>query len=225
MDTSCKRCHQTILAENCYCPVCGLPQLLYASGEGTGEASPERGNEAVRDADSVNWKPAVRAALIVAIPAGVIVSPLGLFGLFWMGAAATWAVALYLRSQRPAWITAGAGARIGLVTGLLGGWTAAASTATTLFALRFIFHQGGNIDNFWQTQVSDKINQQFQMAGLDAQSAAAAQSTVKLLNSSEGHAGLTFFIILMLALALVVFSTAGGALGARLMGRRRQPEV
>jgi hypothetical protein len=31
--------------------------------------------------------------------------------------------------------------------------------------------------------------------------------------------------MLFLVLALVVFATAGGALGARLMGRTRQPEV
>jgi hypothetical protein len=225
MEITCKRCHQAVLAENCYCPVCGLPQLLYATDDTPGQTSPERWNEAVRDAATIDWKPALRAALIVAIPAGVLVSPLGFFGLFWMAAAATWAVALYLRSHRPAGITIGVGARIGLVTGLLGGWTAAASSAVTLFALRFFFQQGGAIDDFWRTQVSEKIGLQWQTANLDAQSAANLQSTLKLLNSSEGRAGITFCVILLLALALVVFATAGGALGAQLMGRRRQPEA
>jgi hypothetical protein len=46
-----------------------------------------------------------------------------------------------------------------------------------------------------------------------------------MLNAPEGRAGLTFIVIVMLALLLVAFATAGGALGARLMARKRQPEL
>jgi hypothetical protein len=45
------------------------------------------------------------------------------------------------------------------------------------------------------------------------------------LNSPEGRGGLTLAVILVLTLSLVAFATAGGALGARLMGRNRRPEV
>ena len=48
----------------------------------------------------VEWKPALRAALILAVPAGLLssgLSPLSFFGLLWMAAAAAWAVMLYVR--------------------------------------------------------------------------------------------------------------------------------
>src|SRR5450755_793290 len=112
MEITCTRCHQPVEAENCYCPTCGLPQLVYASENGAGPAQPERWNESVRDASSVEWKPALRAAMLLAVPAGLLscgISPVGMLGLFWMSAAAAWAVTLYVRGQRPAWITTGAG--------------------------------------------------------------------------------------------------------------------
>jgi hypothetical protein len=225
MEITCNRCHQAVQAENCYCPFCGLPQLLYAPDAPLGQAQPERWNEAVRDAGSVAWKPALRAALKLAIPAGLLCSgyPLvGIFGLVWMAVAGTWAVALYLRSQRPAWITIGAGARIGLVTGLLGAWITAATMSVLLFSMRFFFYQGKVFDNFWQIQVSEKVSQQWAAAGLDAQTILVAKT---LLNSPEGRSGVTLSVLLFLALALVLFAVVGGALGARMMGRARQPEV
>jgi len=129
---------------------------------------------------------------------------------------------LYVRSQRPAWITFGAGARIGLVTGLLGSWTAAATMSAMLFAMRFFFHQGKTFDDFWQIQVSEKAIQQWTAAGMDAQTILVAKS---MLNAPEGRAGLTLSAITMLAFLLIAFATAGGALGARLMARKRQSEL
>jgi hypothetical protein len=127
MEITCTRCHQAVLADNCYCPTCGLPQLQYSAENVPGQAPPERWLEAqVQDASIVDWKRAMRPALALAVPAGMLCSlfsPVSIFGLLWMTVAAAWVVALYLRSQRPAWITIGAGARIGLVTGLLGAWT------------------------------------------------------------------------------------------------------
>jgi hypothetical protein len=218
MEITCNRCHQTLQAENCYCSVCGLPQLVYPADGLSGQTPPERWDQAVRDAGSVDWKPALRAALKLAIPAGLfcsVLSPLGILGLFWMAAAATWAVALYLRSQRPAWITIGAGARIGLVTGLVGAWTAVATSAVSLFALRFFFHQGSLFDSFWQTPEFERFSEQWTLSGFD----------VKLLNSPEGHCGMTLGILLFLVFSLVAFAIAGGALGARMLGRTRQPEA
>jgi hypothetical protein len=225
MEITCARCHHAITADNCYCPACGLPQLVYAADAPLGQTLPERWVGAALDADSVDWKPALRAVLKVAIPAGLLCSgyPLvGIFGLVWMAAAGAWAVVLYLRSQRLAWITLGAGARIGLVTGLLGAWTTAATMSVLLFVMRFFFHQGKVFDNFWQTQVTDKVSQQWAAAGLDAPTILAAKT---MLNSPEGRGGVTLSVILFLVLALVVFATLGGALGARLMSHTRQPEI
>src|SRR6266568_5171214 len=109
MEITCNRCHHTVQAENCYCPKCGLPQLVYSAEDGTPSPQAESWPEAVRDASSIDWKFGMRAALLLAIPAGFLSSDMspfsGILGMIWVAAAAAWAVVLYLRSQRPAWIT------------------------------------------------------------------------------------------------------------------------
>jgi RNA polymerase subunit RPABC4/transcription elongation factor Spt4 len=225
MEIVCSRCHQTVRTEDCYCPVCGLPQFVYSADETAAPIQPERWNEAVRDASSVAWKPALRAAMVLAVPAGLLCSGfpyLGFYGLLWMLAAGTWAVVLYMRSQRPAWITIGAGARIGLVTGILGGWIAAASMAFSLFAMRVFFHQGKVFDDAYQQGIVDKMVEQWVATGRDAHGIAVDKAE---LLSPTGRGALTLTIVLMLTVVLLVFATAGGALGARLMGRTRRPEV
>src|SRR5208283_2112655 len=118
----------------------------------------------------VDWKPALRLALLLAVPAGMLcslLSPVGIFGMFLMAATSVWVVALYMRGQRPAWITIGAGARIGLVTGVVGGWTAAAMTGISLYAMRYWLHRGNVFDNFWQNLVNQQMSQQWTSMGVD----------------------------------------------------------
>jgi len=222
MELTCSRCHQTVRSEDCFCPVCGLPQILYTADSAEGQNQPENWQGAVRDASQVEWKPALRSVLALAIPAGLfcsLPSPLGVFGLLLMSGTAAWVVALYMRSRRPAWITIGAGARIGLVTGIVGGWTAAAITGATLFAMRFWLHQGSVFDNFWQT-FYQQVTQQWTTMGVDPQSIATLQ---KLLNSSEGRSGWVLVAMALLMAALILFAAAGGAISAHLLARTRRP--
>ena len=234
MEISCSRCHQTVQAENCYCPVCGLPQLVYATDGAPGQAQQERWNEATRDASSVDWKPALRAALITAIPAGVLsseASQAGHLGLIWMATAAGLAVMFYARSQRPAWITLGAGARIGLVTGLMGAWLAFAVSGGALFVDRFILHQSSQMDADYHRIFMDSFQQRAQQSieGMTPADAAQAQvifsSMQTWMMSPEGHAGIWAGSIAVSSLFLLLFAVAGGALGARLLARTRRPEV
>ena len=224
MEVSCSRCNQTVPEHSCFCPVCGLPQLVYSTENAGAEGQPERWTEAVRDASSVAWKPAIRSALLLAIPVGALsnmLSPFSIFGMPLMAVAGAWVVILYMRSQRPAWITIGAGARIGFVTGILGGWTAAATTGITLFAMRFWFHQGKVYDTLWQT-LTQQMNQQWASMGVDAQTIAQMQ---QMLFPPEGRAAWLLAAVSMLATLLLLFAVAGGAIGARLLARRRRPEI
>jgi hypothetical protein len=162
---------------------------------------------------------------MLAIPAGILssmLSPVSIFGMLLMAIAGAWVVILYMRTQRPAWITMGAGARIGLVTGLVGGWTAAATTGVTLFAMRYWFHQGKFYDDLWQNLVNQQMSQQWESMGVDAQTIALMK---QLLLPPEGRAGWLLAAITLLATVLLLFAVAGGALGARLMARTRRPEV
>jgi hypothetical protein len=233
MEITCTRCHQTVQADNRYCPACGLPQLVYSADSAPGQAQPARWNEAARDASAVDWKPALRAALMLAVPAALLssgLSPVGIFGLFWMAAAAAWAVVLYVRSQRPAWITIGAGARIGLVTGVLAGWLAFSVSGGALFVERFVLHESSQIDAEWKTRVdvSQQMTQQWTagMASTDEAQAQAARAQIKaFMLSPEGHAGIEAFGFASNSVFLLFFAAAGGALGARWLARTRRPEV
>ena len=226
MEITCTRCHQTVEAENCYCPACGLPRLTYSVGDAPGQAlQAEQPIGSVRDAGSVDWKQALRIALILALPAGLLSSGflfVGFFGFFWMAAAGAWAVVLYVRRERTPWLTIGAGARIGLAMGLLGSWIAAACMGLSLFALRFVFHQGRLFDDFWQSEVVDRAGQQWAAGGIDTKTIGIY---LAMLNSPEGRVGMTFFVILSFVLSLLIFATAGGALGARFLARGRRTEI
>jgi len=137
-----------------------------------------------------------------------------------MAATGAWVVTLYMRSQRPAWITIGAGARIGLVTGILGGWAAALTTGLTLYAQRFWLHQGKTFDDLWQNQVNE-VSQQLSSMGFDAQAIAANRV---LMLSPEGRAGSMLFDTGLLVVIVLAFAVGGGALSARLLGRPRRVE-
>ena len=233
MEITCTRCHETVLAGNRYCSACGLPQLVYSAEAVPGQAQPVPWNEAVRDASTVEWKPALRVALMLAVPAGILssgASELGRFGLLWMAVAAAWAVVLYVRGQQAAWIPIGAGARIGLVTGLLAGWLAFGVSGGALFTERFLFHQSSQMDAEWKTYITagDQMAQQWAEGvgpafAAQMQSAQAQNQAWRL--SPEGHAGWEAFDLASYSVFLVLFAAAGGAMGARWMARSRRPEV
>jgi hypothetical protein len=223
MELTCSRCHQTVQASDCFCPFCGLPQLVYSAEGSTGPGQPEPWSGAPRDASQVDWKPALRLVLALAIPAGAfcaIPSPIGAFGLLLMAGTAAWVVVLYMRRRRPAWITIGAGARIGLVTGVVGSWTSAAVTGATLFAMRFVLHRGSIFDNFWQS-INQQMIQQWTTMGVDAQTMATLKG---MLVSPQGRAGWVLGAIAFLMAALLFSGAAGGALSAHLLARARRPQ-
>jgi hypothetical protein len=233
MEITCNRCHQAVPAESCYCPSCGLPQLVYSAEDEDGTSvAAERWPEAVRDAGSIDWRPGMRAALALGVPAGVLssaISPLGLLGIFWMAGAAAWAVVVYMRSQKPAWITIGAGARIGLVTGLIAGWLAFGLDGAGLLVTRVMLHQGAQIDAQWHEMV-DRNEQKTQqwMTQMGAASDAIQESINpqrKLMLSAEGHAGFQTLGQAWGCSLLILFAVGGGALSAKMQARRRRPEV
>ncbi|MGD0156396.1 MAG: zinc ribbon domain-containing protein [Terracidiphilus sp.] len=223
MELTCSRCHQTVQPGDCFCPYCGLPQLVYSTDGSSGPSQSERPAEPGPDASAIEWKPALRSALALGIPSGILcaeLTRLGLIGALFMPVAAAWVVALYIRSRRPAWITIGAGARIGLVTGILGGSAAALTTGASLYAMRFWLHRGQALDAEWQSQIN-LVTQYWASMGFDAQQIATNRA---LMLSPEGHAGVILFSIVFLGIVLLALSVAGGALGARFIGRPRRTE-
>ena len=172
----------------------------------------------------------MRAAIVLAVPAGLLssnLSPVGGLFIFWMAGAAAWAVVLYMRSQRPAWITMGAGARIGLVTGLIAAWLAFGVTGAGWFVKRIALHQGPQIDSAWRDstiqneQISEQVWVKVGVPIQQIQQTIALQHNLVL--SPEGHAGYETAELTLGCLMLVLFATAGGALSARTIGKNRRP--
>jgi hypothetical protein len=226
METICNRCHQPVDADSCYCPTCGLPQLVYTNENNGVQTQQEKSIELAVDAGTVLWKPALRAAMLVAIPAGLLSaggSPVEALGLFWMSAAAAWAVMIYVRGQQPRWITMGAGARIGAVTGLLAGGVAFAGTGFYFFFARKL-GQGKAIDEVWENLVA-QISQQWHTMYPDPPKSAMVKELVAWLRTPEAQAGWILCGMTALMAAMLAFAAIGGALGARLLVRSRRSQV
>jgi hypothetical protein len=225
METTCRRCREAVEEGANFCPSCGLPQLVF-TGEGATALESSGAEQAQpRDASMVDWKRALRFVLVLAIPAGIacnMLSPLGIFGTLLMALAANWVVLLYMRGRAPAWITMGAGARIGLVTGLIGGSTAMATTGVILFCSRLWSHQTNFFDDLWQNLVGQQLVQQWTSMGVDAQTIAATRAA---LLSAEGRAGWLLATLSLLMFFLLVFAVAGGVIGARVAARARRPQL
>jgi RNA polymerase subunit RPABC4/transcription elongation factor Spt4 len=230
MEISCTRCHRVVQNEDCYCPYCGLPQFTYEA-DAVEALSPERLEAAVQDASSVSWKPALRAAILLAIPAGLLSSGVSALSFLFAATAAAFAVTVYVRGQHAPWITMGAGARIGLVTGLLAAWLAFSVSGSALFVERFALNQGGQIDVVYKTLFYDRYQQATNesVARVDPADAAQAQKSLGAvlawLQSSWGHAGIWALMYAINAVMILLFAAGGGALGARWLARVRRTEL
>ncbi len=226
MEATCNRCHQSVPADSCFCPNCGLPQLVYSSDEASAPTAAERWTGAAHDAATVEWRPALRLAMLLAVPAGLLSfeeSPAWPLSLLWMAAAATWTVTLYARRQRPGWVTTGAGARIGMVTGVIAGWFTFALSGIGLYTQRYLFHQGKSIDDTYNAGVQ-WWSQTAQSFSADPQTTAQLKNQVAWWLTPEGRAGNALSSAIMAQAAFVLCAAAGGAIGARLIARRR-PQV
>jgi len=239
LEATCQRCHETLREADRYCPVCGLPQLTYIASEAPlaplGEENAQNHGDATISraamAEGIDWRPALKASLILAVPAGVLCSgliPVGQsLGMLWIIGAAAWAVSLYSKRTRPGWLPMGSGARIGLVTGLFASWLTLSVNGISLWVARFVLHQGSQMDSLWQNEVETSLQTSQQMvAQMGMTSAQAAQSTQfsrALMLSAEGRAGIAVSTFLGGAVFLVFFAMIGGALGARWLVQPRRP--
>ncbi len=160
--------------------------------------APDRGAAGGRSgmADGIAWRPALKASLMLAVPAAVLCSgliPVGQsLGMLWIIGAAAWAVSLYSKRARSGWLPTGTGVRIGLVTGIFASWLTLSLNGISLWVARFVLHQGGQMDSLWENEVETSLQASQQMiAQMGMTSAQAAQSTQfsrALMLSAEGRA-------------------------------------
>jgi hypothetical protein len=237
LDITCQRCHETLREADRYCPVCGLPQLVYIASESLSvslnDEAAAPGGEMLGLGDGIAWRPALQAAVLLAIPAGVLSSSLSpILALVWVMGAAAWAVGLYAKRVRQGRLSMKSGARIGLVTGLFAAWLSFGVNGVALWVTRFLRHQGGQIDAEWVGAVQQSVERNQQIVAQAGMSAAQASEMLQvtqwfkaLMLSPEGRAGFALVGLLALAAILLVVATIGGAVGARLLAQPRRPSA
>jgi ribosomal protein L40E len=215
----CHRCGATLSASELFCPTCGSPQLRFAQED---EAETGHGNRAPGrppTVQGVSWKDAIPAALVVAVPAGLLsaVSVLSWGCCLWIVGGAVLSIFVYHRRAPGFLLETRSGVRIGAVAGLIAAYSSVIATAAWRVFARFVLHQGQSIDEFYD----EVIKQSTALVQSNPDAQAQWNSYVHFLMSPDGRAAYTLMNAATSAVAIIVFSAIGGALGVRLLAPRK----
>lgn len=169
--------------------------------------------------DMMRWRSAITAAMLVAIPVALLSDLLSL-GALWVFAGGFLVVSLYRRRT-----TAPTNGRIGWRIGGLMGVIAAvfwlAFEAISMLIERYAMGQGATIDNTLRGAIKKAI------ATMNQQNPTFAHQFPWFAHfwlSPSGVATLYLTELSILALAMILFSALGGALGGSYQQRSRPPQ-
>src|ERR1700722_6479255 len=225
MHQYCHRCGGELSAsvgESPFCPHCGSPQIYLqdyeeqnngAEGSTTGAAPPPSPQQ-------VEWKTAIRCALLVAGVAAVLsvvsakvqlVSPISWL---WTISGSMITLALYQKRRPLAWMDAGVGAKIGVVVGLALMTCLAIAAAIGGLVARYGLRSMAGFD----AELSQMLHAQIEKA---AATTPETPELLRFLYSPEVRAGMMIAGFAMASGFLLVLSTVGGAVGGFLRMRRK----
>jgi hypothetical protein len=220
MEHPCHSCRQAVEDGVPFCQGCGAPQIrvatvepLLASESAGAEGQSPRDLDAFQTTQDVSkvappiaWSNALPACALAAAIAAVLIA-LGLMVPFLAVVGAGFlAVGFYRRRNPGVLIKAGAGARLGAVSGLLCFGMSAVLESLALA----IFHKGAAL----RAKMLEAIQQ--------AASRTTDPQTVALLDYLKSPAGMAVMMVFVLIFAFVAFmvlASLGGALGGILLGR------
>jgi hypothetical protein len=220
MEHPCHSCRQAVEDGVPFCQHCGAPQIrvatvepLLASESAGAEGQSPRDLEAFPTtphvspvASPIPWSNALPACALAAAIAAVLMA-LGFMAPFLAVVGAGFlAVGFYRRRNPGVLIKAGAGARLGAVSGLL----CFAMTAVLKALDLAIFHQGAVL--------RDKMLEAIQQAGSRTTDPQAV-AMLDYLKSPAGMPAMMGLVLIFAFVAFVVLSSLGGALGGILLGR------
>ncbi|MBB6146888.1 drug/metabolite transporter (DMT)-like permease [Silvibacterium bohemicum] len=219
MDSICHRCGTAINSSELFCPHCGAPQLRYEPSDEVTQAGPLSSQSIGRDPSTVLWKDVIASAVLVAIPVGVLTSLLD-FGALWVIGGGIATVSIYRRrTGRPP--ASGTGWRIGALLGVMAAFASTAFDGLTLVVQRYWLHDGGVIDGRFH-QVGQQLTEQLSRSNPEA--AAVMPWFVHFWLTPDGAAAIALMGAVGSAIAMLLFSAAGGAIGARIasLGNRAE---
>ena len=211
MEHPCYQCGSAVEDGIAFCPHCGAAQIRVANDE---VQPPGDGVEILTPSGRVvpagiQWSQALPAAgLAGLISAGLMLIPLGAFGLG-MISAGVLAVLFYRRRHPNGTLSASMGARLGLVSGVLGFAISAVFTAIEML----VFHSGGEV----RAEMLERI-EQYALQTSDPQ----AQQYLTYLKSPAGLALIMASGMVVTLFVFLIFSSLGGALAATMQRRRER---
>jgi hypothetical protein len=220
MDLACHRCGATLAHPEIFCPHCGAPQLRFEPNEE--QPLPQTGGNGsgLRASQLISWRPAVQAALLIALPVGILSSLLD-FGILWVLIGGFCVIALYQR-KAALMIHPGGGWRIGMLVGMLAAFLSSLVDGLSMVFERYGLHHGASID---QKLVSLTQQMTDQMVHQNPEAAQQIPWFIHFWVSPEGHAAVVLFMSGFAALMMIAFSSIGGAVGARVLGARKRLSI
>ena len=225
MDHICYKCRTSIDATLPFCPHCGASQIRVPAAEE--EAAPSSdvpvphvlpptwaaGTSAYHP-QAIQWQLAWKGALLAGLIAAVLSAApaLGLGCCLWLLGAGALSVWMYQRRAPGAIVSPGMGMRLGALSGVTG------FVVTTVWSVFRFTRDSAEFRAAMQEQMEKSL-----AAQPDPRAQDIMRQFMTTLNTPEGLA--IFFVLVMVLMAVVflVFSAAGGALGASMFARRRDP--
>jgi hypothetical protein len=233
----CSRCHTVLHREDegtlVFCWNCGAAQVqlseelreqidLQIAGQTADPATIDT-TPAPTSPTAVVWSGAIQCAGLagaVAAAFGVlslVVAPVGLLSVFWVVGAPAFVLIIYSGRFRQTHITAGFGARLGVLSGLAILLATVTILMVRLLLQRFIFHSMGSFDAtlgrlFLERQIDFSANY-----------GAAALPMMHWFNTPEFRAGLLILSAAIPGVAYLAFAATAGAVSGYI--RSRAPHV
>jgi len=214
----CHQCGAAVEQGTAFCLQCRAPQIRVTIPETMPPPGITSGAAASAMTDyfgaslsnRIEWSKALPATALAGLIAAVLMmTPLAVFGLG-MLIGGSLAVVFYRRRIPMASITPGMGARLGMVSGILGGAIFAALLSIGTMA----FHAWDSIRGKLL-----EVVEQTAARNPDPQ----AQQAMEFFKSPDGIVLLLATALIGTLLAFVVFSALGGAVGAALLRRKDHP--
>jgi hypothetical protein len=236
-DRLCSRCHTVLHREDegtlVFCWNCGAPQVQLSeelrdqidrqiAGQSSDGATSEPLPTPVSPT-AVVWHGAIQCAgLAGAVAAAfgllsLVVPPVSLLSVFWVVGAPAFVLIIYSGRFRQTHITAGFGARLGVLSGLAIMLAILTINMLDLLIRRFALHNSGAVD----LQMADIFAQM--RASFVAQASPATGPALSMLGIPEFRAGLLLSSIAMLLVFYLLFAATAGAVSGYI--RSRAPRV
>src|SRR5512146_3021463 len=221
MEHPCDKCGAAVEDGVAFCPQCAAPQIRVLAEAATPPLPPGTPEQLQPPAQPVPLTPAGeppeadrldwRHGFPVALTSGAVLAIC--FALPWAGfllwgiVGGALAVALYQRRKQVT-VTAGLGARLGAVTGLLG-FVAFA----VIISLELLLTRGAGIRELWRQMLEHAAARNPQPA---------VQEMMQRLSTPQGMAWLFTLTMIVVLGVFLVFSSLGGLIGASLFGKHRR---